>query len=113
MDDPEKFIAARPDLVLIRPMLETSHPELFEKLRQAGITVVSLQPTNIDQMYAYWQDLGLLTGRTKEATALREDFRGGTTSSQSKKNSRTPARSAAVCFQSIVMLLILRPRSYP
>ena len=77
MDDPEKFIAARPDLILIRPMLETSHPELFEKLRQAGITIVSLQPTSIDQMYSYWKDLGLLTGKSQEAEAMIGKFKAG------------------------------------
>jgi iron complex transport system substrate-binding protein len=76
-DDPEKFIAAVPDLILIRPMVESSSPELFAKLQKAGITIVSLQPTNIDQMFSYWQDLGRLTGRTDEAKAMIEEFKSG------------------------------------
>jgi iron complex transport system substrate-binding protein len=77
LDNPEKFIAARPDLILVRPMLENRHPELFTSLQKAGITIVSLQPTDIDQMYAYWQDLGRLTGKTKEAEAMIEKFKAG------------------------------------
>lgn len=78
-DDPEKFIAAYPDLVLIRPMVESSHPELFTKLQQAGITIISLQPTNIDQMFTYWRDLGRLTGKTDKAEEMIEEFRSGLT----------------------------------
>jgi iron complex transport system substrate-binding protein len=76
-DDPEKFIAAHPDLVLIRPMVESSHPELFAKLQQAGITVVSLQPTDVEQMFAYWRDLGRLTGKTDKAEEMIKEFRSG------------------------------------
>jgi iron complex transport system substrate-binding protein len=78
-DDPEKFIAAHPDLVLIRPMIESSHTELFTKLEQAGITVVSLQPTTVDQMFAYWRDLGMLTGKKELAETMITEFRAGLT----------------------------------
>ncbi len=77
LDNPEKFIAAQPDLILVRPMLENRHPELFTSLQKAGITIVSLQPTDIGQMYAYWRDLGLLTGKTKEAEAMIKKFKSG------------------------------------
>ncbi|MGV1098554.1 ABC transporter substrate-binding protein [Thiovibrio sp. JS02] len=69
-EDPEKFIAARPDLVLVRPMIERSYPQLLGKLRQAGIVVVSLQPTGMAEIFAYWRKLGILTGREKEAEAM-------------------------------------------
>ena len=69
-DDPEKFIAARPDLVLIRPMIERSVPKLVATLRQAGITVVSLQPNTVTEIFDYWRDLGLLTGRTRQAEEM-------------------------------------------
>lgn len=68
--DPERILAARPDLVLIRPMIERSHPQLVAKLREAGITVVSLQPVSIDETYAYWRQLGLLTGKAAAAEAM-------------------------------------------
>lgn len=66
-EDPEKFIAARPDLVLIRPMISRSYANLIKKLRQAGITVVSLQPTTVQETFHYWRMLGILTGRQAEA----------------------------------------------
>ncbi len=73
-EDAEKFIAARPDLVLVRPMIEHSYPEFINKLRQAGITVISLQPNNIDEIFAYWQTLGKLTGREPQAKEMINAF---------------------------------------
>ena len=83
-DDTEKFIAAHPDLVLIRPMDASAHQELFASLQKAGITIVSLQPTSITQMYTYWHDLGELTGKTQEADAMIDEFKSGIT--QIKEN---------------------------
>lgn len=73
-DDAEKFIAARPDLVLIRPMIARGYPNLVQKLRGAGIMVVSLQPRTIKDVYAYWKELGLLTGREGRAEAMIKEF---------------------------------------
>lgn len=73
-DDPEKFIAARPDLVLVRPMIERSAPQLVATLRQAGITVVSLQPNTVQEIFDYWRALGLLTGRTRQAEEMVATF---------------------------------------
>ena len=101
LDNPEKFIAARPDLVLIRPMLENRHPEVFSKLQEAGITIVSLQPTNIDQMYAYWLDLGKLTGKTKEAEAMIEKFKTGLAQVQEKFKNIPDNKRPRVYFESI------------
>ncbi len=74
-DGPEKFIAARPDLVLIRPMIERGYPKLVARLEQSGITVVSLQPHGSAGLYRYWLELGRLTGRTAAAAKLVESFR--------------------------------------
>ncbi len=73
-EDPEKFIAANPDLVLIRPMIDRAYPDLIAKLNMAGITVVSLQPTSIDETFSYWRTLGQLTGRIKEAESMVTHF---------------------------------------
>lgn len=73
--DAEKFLAARPDLVLIRPMIERSKANLVQKLEQAGITVVSLQPANIDETFAYWHTLGILTGREQAADSMVHHFK--------------------------------------
>lgn len=73
-DNTEKFLAAAPDLLLIRPMISRSQPELIAQLRGAGITVVSLQPTSASQMFSYWQTLGELCGRPDQAQSLESRF---------------------------------------
>lgn len=73
-DNPEKFLAARPDLILVRPMISQAHSGLMAQLRAAGITVVSLQPTGIEGLFAYWQALGTLTGREEQAAVMRSRF---------------------------------------
>jgi iron complex transport system substrate-binding protein len=70
----EKFLAARPDLVLVRPMIARGYPRLVEKLRASGIVVVSLQPGNIEEMFLYWRILGLLTGHQQQAEAMVKKF---------------------------------------
>jgi iron complex transport system substrate-binding protein len=74
-DGLERFLAAAPDLVLIRPMIDRGYAPLVSGLEKNGITVVSLQPTAIDDMYAYWRTLGLLTGRPARADARIAAFR--------------------------------------
>ena len=73
-EDPEKFIANRPDLVLVRPMIERSYPEFINKLRRAGITVISLQPNTVEEIFAYWRTLGTLTGHETQAEAMITAF---------------------------------------
>ena len=74
-EDPEKFMAAQPDLVLVRPMIFQGYPELITKLKMIGIVVVSLQPTTIDEMFLYWQQLGALTGKKAQAQKMISDFK--------------------------------------
>ncbi|MGE5256086.1 MAG: ABC transporter substrate-binding protein [Hyphomicrobiales bacterium] len=74
-DDPEKFLAARPDLVLVRPMIDRGYPQLVQRLEKSGIRVVSLQPGTVYEMYAYWEILGLLTGRGPQAAGMVMRFK--------------------------------------
>ena len=74
-DDPEKFLAAQPDLVLIRPMVDRGYPQFVKRLEKSGITVISLQPVTIDELYTYWEILGILTGRPQRASNLINRFR--------------------------------------
>jgi iron complex transport system substrate-binding protein len=74
-DDAEKFIAAQPDLVLIRPMIARGYRGLISKLRESGIAVVSLQPRTVDGMFSYWRELGVLTGRETEAGQMIQEFK--------------------------------------
>jgi len=73
-DDPEKFLAARPDLVLVRPMIDRGYPQFVTRLEKSGIAVVSLQPATVSEMYAYWKTLGALTGRQAQAFEMVTHF---------------------------------------
>jgi iron complex transport system substrate-binding protein len=73
-DGPERFLAARPDLVLTRPMIERAYGQLVRRLEQSGITVLSLQPTAVGQLPIYWKILGQITGRRAEAEGMWARF---------------------------------------
>ena len=73
-DDPERLLALKPDLVLIRPMISRGYPNLVRILEQNKVRVVSLQPTEMDELFSYWQDLGTLTGREEQARAMIATF---------------------------------------
>jgi iron complex transport system substrate-binding protein len=94
-DDPERFLAAKPDLVLIRPMIDRGYPQLVKRLEKSGIAVVSLQPGSIPEMYRYWEALGMLTGRLAQARELIRRF-----------------KQAAMDFQSAARSVTVRKRVY-
>ena len=73
-DDPERFLAARPDLVVIRPMIDRGYPRLVQRLKQSGIQVVSVQPTTVEQLAEYWKLLGRLSGREAQADGMHRAF---------------------------------------
>lgn len=76
-DDPEKIISARPDLVLIRPMIAKKYAEFVRNLKDAGISVISIQPVGIDDLYEYWRTLGVLIGREEKAEDMIQSFQKG------------------------------------
>lgn len=100
-EDPEKFIAARPDLVLVRPMIERAYPRLLARLRQAGIRVVSLQPTSMAGIFDYWRTLGLLTGRNREAEGMIASFQKSLAEIRKKTGAIPPEKRVRVYFEAI------------
>lgn len=72
--DPEKVIAAKPDLVLIRPFISKKAPKFVKALKDAGICVVSLYPENIKDFDGYITKLAELTGTESKAETLLTDF---------------------------------------
>ncbi len=100
-DNPEKFIAAAPDLVLIRPMISRAHPQLLSQLQEAGITIVSLQPTSIEEMFRYWRALGELSGRASEASAMIQTFQSELAAIQQLRDTVPVAKRPRVYFESI------------
>ena len=81
-DDPERFLSARPDLVLIRPMIDRGYPGLVARLEKSGVAVVSLQPVNVTEMFLYWQILGLLTGKKSRAEEMIGTFKAAAAACQ-------------------------------
>ncbi len=100
-DDPEKFLALRPDLVLIRPMIGRAVPQLVDKLRQAGIRVISLQPKGVEELFDYWRTLGRLLGRQQQAEAMVEQFASRLKAVQARLQLTPPDARPRVYFQSI------------
>jgi len=100
-DDPEKFLAARPDLVLIRPMIDRGYPQFVTMLENAGITIVSLQPGTVDEIFVYWEILGMLTGKQQEARGLVTGFKRSAAEFGALTGSRSNARRKRVYFEAI------------
>ena len=73
-DDVEKFLAAKPDLVLVRPMHMAAGSRLVATLESAGIEVYSAQVLRAADLYKYWRDLAALVGREDEAENMIADF---------------------------------------
>ena len=73
-DGLERFLAANPDLVLIRPMIDRGYAPLVAGLEKHGITVVSLQPGTVEEMMTYWRILGALSGRRLQAERMVAAF---------------------------------------
>lgn len=74
-DGVEKFLAAKPDLVLMRPMHVRTRPALRKALENAGVTVMALQPSDLDSMFDYWELLGRLCDREERAKGMVRSFR--------------------------------------
>jgi iron complex transport system substrate-binding protein len=74
-DDVEKFLAAAPDYVLLRPMHLSASPALFETLAKAGVKLWAKQCSEATKLYDFWLELGQLAGKEKEAQAMVEDFK--------------------------------------
>ena len=72
-EDPEKVIAAMPDLVLVRPMIERVAPEYIEALERAGLTVASIYPDTADEFDDYIRTLARITGAEETAELLIAD----------------------------------------
>ncbi len=72
-DDIERFLAAAPDIVLVRPQ-HVADGRLKRVLETAGIRVIAMQVTRADDLYEYWRELGRLVGREAEAEAMIASF---------------------------------------
>ncbi|MDR1873090.1 MAG: ABC transporter substrate-binding protein [Deltaproteobacteria bacterium] len=73
-DDVEKYLAAKPDLILMRPQHLSSSPELWAALERSGVKIWAKQVLEAKELYAYWRDLGELANRQKEAALMTKGF---------------------------------------
>jgi iron complex transport system substrate-binding protein len=100
-DGAERFLALKPDLILVRPMLLRAHKTLFKQLRLMGVTVVSLQPTSINGMYHYWEIIGALIGKRSEAKAMVKKFKRDIIKLKKRVAHIPPNKRKRVYFESI------------
>ncbi len=100
-DDPERLLALRPDLVLIRPMISRAYPQLVSRLTQSGVHVVSLQPAAMDELFHYWQALGELSGHEKEVQKMIARFGQGLLDIKQQVETIVQAERKRVYFESI------------
>jgi iron complex transport system substrate-binding protein len=73
-DSVEKFLSAKPDLILIRPMIRDRFSGLIRTLKNANLTIVTIKPTKFEELDNYWLTLGKLSGYEKEAVEYIDDF---------------------------------------
>ena len=73
-DSVEKFISAKPDLILIRPMIRDRFSGLIRSLKNANLTVVTIKPQKFEELDNYWLMLGKLSGHEKKALQYIENF---------------------------------------
>ncbi len=88
--DPEKIIAADPDLVLIRPFVKRISPEFVKSLENAGINVVSLFPSHFKQFESYIKKLAQLSGKETKADQLLSQFNQAISEVEKKVQSMKP-----------------------
>lgn len=100
-DNPEKFIAAAPDLILVRPMIVRAYPQLLSRLQEAGITVVSLQPRSVEGIYAYWRDLASLVGKEQDAERMIVDFKTALSRYDAQNRQSSEEAKPWIYFESI------------
>jgi len=98
-EDPEKFLAVRPDLVIIRPMIDRGYPQFVSMLEKNDIMIISLQPGNVEDMYIYWQILGLLSGKQQRAMKMISQFKAAVSDFKSLTDAKTTKKR--VYFEAI------------
>jgi len=74
--DPEKIIAAEPDLVLVRPFITRRAPDFISAVEKAGIQVVSLYPESFEEFDDYINKLAMLIGAEEKARQELAVFHG-------------------------------------
>ncbi|MDR3122997.1 MAG: ABC transporter substrate-binding protein [Treponema sp.] len=75
--DPERIIAAEPDLLLIRPFIRRHSPNYVAEIEKAGVPVVSLYAESLDEFDGYIRRLAQLVGTEAAAEEQLARFHQG------------------------------------
>ncbi len=73
-DDAELIIAANPDVLIIRSMIEDRYPDYIKAIEDAGITVVNLYCSEYEEFDEYMSRLGMIVGKEETARELVNSF---------------------------------------
>ncbi|MDR1052063.1 MAG: ABC transporter substrate-binding protein [Deltaproteobacteria bacterium] len=73
-DDVEKFLAAAPDYVFLRPMHLSSNPALFDALTRAGVKLWTRQCVRASDLEAFWREMALVVGKSAEVEVMIAEF---------------------------------------
>jgi iron complex transport system substrate-binding protein len=98
-DDVEKFLSARPDIILIRPQHLGSAAGLFESLTHAGIQIWVKQIIHAEDLYNYWLEIGKITNKETEAKTMVDKFKTDLAPYEAKTATRT--KKPGVFFESV------------
>jgi iron complex transport system substrate-binding protein len=89
-DDVEKYLAARPDLILARPQHLASSPHLWAALEKVGIKIWAKQVLLATELNGYWLELGALVGREAQAQQMVERFKKALAPHEGRSLDRRP-----------------------
>lgn len=73
-DDPELVIAASPDVLIIRSMIDSRYPDYIKAIEDAGITVVNLYCSTYDGFDNYMTRLAMIVGKEEVAGDMVKSF---------------------------------------
>lgn len=73
-DDPELIIAANPDVLIIRSMIDNRYPDYIKAIEDAGITVINLYCSEYVGFDDYMNRLGMIVGKADLAAEMVEEF---------------------------------------
>lgn len=73
-DDAELIIAANPDVLIIRSMIDNRYPDYIKMIEDAGITVINLYCSEYEAFDVYMKRLGMIVGKEDLAAELVKSF---------------------------------------
>jgi iron complex transport system substrate-binding protein len=98
-DDVEKYLAANPDIILIRPQHLGSAKGLFDSLAATGIRIWVKQIIHAEELYDYWLEIGKICGKDEKASGMVAAFKEALKPYEERTKART--KRPGVFFESV------------